>query len=105
MGIVCPLRQHGAASVAAAFTVLCLRWGAPDVVGMDNGTEFVNAIVESLFRLLGIRSRRVVPNDLTVLCLDLFARYLMNHLTGVLTSTSCFFTTGTALTVSLRSRQ
>ena len=57
---VCPLRQHVAASVAAAFTVLCPRWGAPDVVRMDSGTEFVNAIVESLFWLLGIRVRTSV---------------------------------------------
>ena len=33
---------------------MCLRWGAPEVVRLDNGTEFSNAIVESLFRLLGV---------------------------------------------------
>ena len=51
---MCPLRRHDAASVAAAFTSMCLRWGAPDVVRMDNGTEFVNAVMESLLQLLGV---------------------------------------------------
>ena len=52
---VCPLHQHNAASVASAFASMCLRWGAPEVVRLDNGTEFSNAIVESLFCLLGVR--------------------------------------------------
>ena len=52
---VYPLRQHNAASVASAFASMCLRWGAPEVVRLDNGTEFSNAIVESLFCLLGVR--------------------------------------------------
>ena len=54
---VCPFRHHDAVSVASAFSTLCLRWGAPDVVRVDNGTEFRNAVVESLFRLLGVRVR------------------------------------------------
>jgi len=52
---VAPLRRHDALSVADAFAKMCLRWGVPDVVRTDNGTEFRNAIVESLFRLYGIR--------------------------------------------------
>ncbi|XP_065182544.1 uncharacterized protein LOC135813373 [Sycon ciliatum] len=54
---ICPLRRHDAASVAAAFTSMCVRWGAPDVVRTDNGTEFRNAIVESLFKVMGVRVR------------------------------------------------
>ena len=54
---VCPLRRHDALSVASAFSTMCLRWGAPDVVRLDNGVEFRNAIVESLFRLLGVHVR------------------------------------------------
>ena len=54
---VCPLRHYDAVSVVSAFSILCLRWGAPDVVRVDNGTEFRNAVVESLFRLLGVRVR------------------------------------------------
>ena len=54
---VCPLRRHDAASVAAAFTSMCLQWGVPDVVRMDNGTEFVNMVVESLLQLLGVHVR------------------------------------------------
>ena len=54
---VTPLRRHDALSVAAAFSEMCTRWGAPDVVRVDNGTEFANAIVESLFQLFGIRVR------------------------------------------------
>ncbi|XP_065182720.1 uncharacterized protein LOC135813558 [Sycon ciliatum] len=54
---VCPLRRHDAVSVAAAFSAMCFRWGAPEVVRLDNGVEFRNAIVESLFRLMGVRVR------------------------------------------------
>lgn len=36
---------------------MCLLWGAPDVVQCDNGTEFRNAIVESLFQSMGVRVR------------------------------------------------
>ena len=54
---VCPLRRHDASSVATAFASMCTRWGAPDVVRTDNGTEFNNAIMESLYSLLGVRVR------------------------------------------------
>ena len=54
---VTPLRRHDASSVASAFASMCMRWGAPDIVRMDNGTEFCNAVVDALFRLLGVRVR------------------------------------------------
>lgn len=54
---VMPLQHHNAASVASAFVSMCARWGAPDVVRMDNGTEFANAVVESIFKLFGVRVR------------------------------------------------
>ena len=52
---VVPLKRHSADSVAAAFISLCERWGAPDIIRTDNGTEFRNVIVDSLFRLMGVR--------------------------------------------------
>ena len=54
---VTPLRRHDAISVADAFTEMCKRWGAPEVVRMDNGTEFRNAIMDSVFQLMGISVR------------------------------------------------
>ena len=51
------VRHHDAAGVAAAFTSMCLRWGAPDVVCMDNVTEFVNTVVKSLLQLLDVHVR------------------------------------------------
>ena len=52
-----PLRCHDAISVADAFTEMCKRWGAPEVVRMDNGTEFRNAIMDSVFQLMGVSVR------------------------------------------------
>ena len=54
---VAPLCRHDAASVAEAFVDICLRWGSLEVVRMDNGTEFSNAIVESLFQVFGTTVR------------------------------------------------
>ena len=54
---VVPLRHHDARSVAEAFSTVCLKWGPPDVVRVDNGTEFANAIVESLLETFGVRVR------------------------------------------------
>ena len=51
---VAPLRKHDGQSVVSAFTTMCQRWGAPDVIRCDNGTEFQNSIVESLFKLMGV---------------------------------------------------
>ena len=42
-------------SVAEAFSTVCLKWGPPDVVRVDNGTDFANAIVESLLETFGVR--------------------------------------------------
>ena len=52
-----PLVHHDAKSVAEAVTKVCLQFGAPEVVRMDNGTEFANAVVGSLFRVFGTRVR------------------------------------------------
>ena len=54
---VAPLIRHDGASVAAEFAKLCQRWGAPDVIRCVNGTEFRNAIVKSLFTLMGVDVR------------------------------------------------
>ncbi|XP_065195812.1 uncharacterized protein LOC135827211 [Sycon ciliatum] len=48
------LCQHDAASVAEAFVGLCTRWGPPRVVRCDNGTEFINAVMSSLFDTFGV---------------------------------------------------
>ncbi|XP_065196502.1 uncharacterized protein LOC135827994 [Sycon ciliatum] len=50
-----PLRRHDAISVAEALTSLCCRWGPPDEVRMDNGSEFKNAVVRALFARFGVR--------------------------------------------------
>ena len=54
---VVPLRRHDAECVAAAFTTICCRWGPPDIVRMDNGTEFRNAICDALFQQFGVEVR------------------------------------------------
>ena len=46
---VVPLKCHDAASVGAAFLSVCARWGPPQVVRTDNGTEFRNAVTHALF--------------------------------------------------------
>ena len=51
---VVPLRRHDAASVAAAFLSACGRWGPPDVVRSDNGSEFRNALTHALFEAFGV---------------------------------------------------
>ena len=42
---VAPLKRHDGTCVAVEFTKICQRWGAPAVIGMDNGMEFHIAIV------------------------------------------------------------
>ncbi|XP_065198324.1 KRAB-A domain-containing protein 2-like [Sycon ciliatum] len=49
-----PLRRQDAASVAAALTKICCRWGPPSVIRMDNGTEFRNAVVAALLEQFGV---------------------------------------------------
>lgn len=50
-----PLHQHGTKCVAGAFSCMCLKWGAPDDIHTDNGTEFANAIVAALLQLFRIK--------------------------------------------------
>ena len=54
---VAPLKRHGGTCVAAEFTKISQRWGSPDVIRVDNCTEFRNAIVQSLFLLMGVDVR------------------------------------------------
>ena len=51
---VLPLRRHNAVSVAEAFIEICTRFGPPRVIRCDNGSEFRNHIVESLFHVFGV---------------------------------------------------
>ncbi|XP_065185766.1 uncharacterized protein LOC135816500 [Sycon ciliatum] len=52
---IVPMKRHDGPSVASAFVSLCCRWGPPDVIRVDNGTEFSNAIVQSVFQVFGVR--------------------------------------------------
>ena len=52
---VIPLARHDPSSVAKAFTALCNLWDPPKVVRKDNGSEFRNALVESVFKYFGVR--------------------------------------------------
>ena len=51
---VVPLKRHDAASVAAAFLSVCVRWGPPGIVRSDNGSEFRNALTHALFEAFGV---------------------------------------------------
>ena len=51
---VIPLKHHDAKSVAEAFASVCCRWGPPEVVRSDNGTEFVNAVMDALYLAFGV---------------------------------------------------
>ena len=50
-----PLRKHDALSVAEAFTSICCTWGPPEVIRVDNGSEFSNVVVQALFKKFGTR--------------------------------------------------
>ena len=52
---VIPLARHDASGVTKAFTALCNLWGSPKVVRIDNGSEFRNVLVESVFKCFGVR--------------------------------------------------
>ena len=54
---VVSLRHHDAESVAAAFVSVCTRWGPPAVVRNDNGSEFINAIINAVFEAFGMQVR------------------------------------------------
>ena len=51
---VVPLKRHDGASVASAFLDVCCRWGPPQVIRSDNGSEFCNSVVKSLFEVFGV---------------------------------------------------
>ena len=51
---VVPLKRHDAASVASAVLSVCPRRGPPEVTRCDNGSEFVNAVVDALFKAFGV---------------------------------------------------
>ena len=53
-----PLRRQIATSLAGALTSICCRWGPPDKIRMDNGTEFQTAPVRALFAEFGVRVKR-----------------------------------------------
>ena len=86
---VCPLRRHDAVSVAAAFSSMCLRYCAPDVVRMDNGTEFVNTVVESLLQLLCVHVRTgAVRHPKSQGSAERFNRTLLGLIHNMLTTSS-----------------
>ena len=53
-----PLRRQIATSLAGALTSICCRWGPPDKIRMDNGTEFQTALVQALLAQFGVRVKR-----------------------------------------------
>ena len=55
---VVPLRRHDGASVAAALVDVCSKWGAPEVVRCDNGSELVNHMTTALYEAFGVRVLR-----------------------------------------------
>ena len=55
---IVPLRRHDAASVSAAFVSMCTRWGPPEVVRSDNGSEFVNSVMTAVYQAFGVEVRR-----------------------------------------------
>ena len=50
---VVPLVKHDGPSVAEAMVSICTHFGPPKVIRCDNGREFVNCIVTSLFDAFG----------------------------------------------------
>ena len=50
-----PLHRHDAKSVADAFTTICCHWGLREIVRLDNGPEFQNAIVNALFKKVSVK--------------------------------------------------
>ena len=52
---VVPLKCHDAASVGAAFLSICAKWGPPQVVRTDSGTEFRNAVTHALFEAFRVK--------------------------------------------------
>ena len=51
---VVPLKRHDGICVARAFVDVCSRWGPPRVVRSDNGTEFKNAVMSSVYEAFGV---------------------------------------------------
>ena len=88
---VAPLRCHDGESVAEAFVDICTRWGPPEMVRLDNGTEFANAIVRSVFAMFGITIQtgavRHVPT-IARLHVERFNRTLLTLMRKVLSESS-----------------
>ena len=55
---VVPLRRHDGESVAQAFVNVCCRWGPPQVVRCDNGSELYNTVTKALHDAFGVDIRR-----------------------------------------------
>ena len=59
---VLPLRKANAVSVQKAFEdTIIFRWGTPEVLFTDNGTEFVNKLISKAASELGIRHWTTPP--------------------------------------------
>ena len=82
-----PLRRHDALCVADAFTRICCRWGPPDVVKVDNGSEFSNAIVSALFHAFGVHVKTgAVRHPQSQGAAERFNRTLLNLIHKLLVS-------------------
>ncbi|XP_065189616.1 uncharacterized protein LOC135820229 [Sycon ciliatum] len=86
---VVPLRRHDAASVARAMTSICCKWGPPDEVRLDNGTEFQNAVVRALFIQFGVRVKTgAVRHPQSQGCVERMNRTIITLMRKVLDETA-----------------
>lgn len=56
-----PLRNKEDTTLARVFFELCCDFGFPRVLQSDNGTEFVNRLVNALWSLAGVDARTITP--------------------------------------------
>jgi hypothetical protein len=57
--ILRPLKDKSALSVARSFWEISSDFGVPKIIQSDNGTEFVNEVIEQLTKLMGVDHRTV----------------------------------------------
>ena len=82
---VIPLVRHDAQSVASAFVNVCARWGPPDLIRCDNGTELYNGVTSALYDAFGVQVKRgAVRHPQSQGAVERFNRTLLNIIRKVL---------------------
>ena len=56
-----PIRDKKATTIAKELYVLFTRYGCPDVIISDRGTEFCNAVSEAIFTYMRVEHRVSAP--------------------------------------------